>query len=152
MTSFHSKHYPTSRNKLVVGQEFAMRYYAGFNVVIMVYVLLSIVSGGASLSLLWTVLIAEAVALGIGNLLGQSSLQRTFAEIFFVGDHFSLISVGEILDKPKNHAFPLRLANPFLDPEQDKITIHFNDQVITLYRKDWEEFDLIVDYLYAHTL
>jgi hypothetical protein len=151
MTSFHSKHYPKSRNKLRITQEYAMGYYAGLNVIIMVYVMLAMVQNGASLSLLWTVVIAEAVALGIGNVLGRSSLQRTYAVIFFEGDHFSLISVAEILDKPKNHAFPLRLASPFLDPDQDKITIHFNDQVVTLRRKDWEEFDLIVDYLYSRT-
>ncbi|MEO0894803.1 MAG: hypothetical protein AAFY71_00185 [Bacteroidota bacterium] len=151
MTSFHSKQYPKSRNKLAISQEYAMQYYAGINVVIMVYVMLSVVSGNTDMNLLWGVLIAEVVAVVVGNWLGQSLLQRTWAEIFFVGEHFSLISVGEILDKPNNHAFPLRLANPFLDPDQDKVTFHFNDQVITLRRKDWEEFDLIVDYLYSRT-
>ena len=74
---------------------------------------------------------------------------RNYAEIFFVGDHFSLISVYEVITERKNHAFPMMYASPSLDPEQDKLSFHFNDQVITLHRKDWEEFDLIVDYMFA---
>ncbi len=149
MTSFHSKKYPQSRNGLVVLQSYAMQYFAGFNIIIMLGALLRIVSQGPESTLLWWVLIGEVIAVGMSNLLSYASLKRTQAEIFFVNEHFSLISVYEILFKRENNAFPTRYANPQLSGDQQSLTIHFNDQLITLKREDWAEFDLIRDYFYA---
>lgn len=149
MTSFRSHHYPRSRNRLLISQEYAMQYYAAFNVGIMLILLVKILSGGMGLSLLWWILIGEAIALGLGNLLGRARLRRTYAQLFFVQDHFSLISVHDILAGEEHQAFPLKFANAELDPEGDRLTLHFNDQVLTLARADWEEFDLICAYFFA---
>lgn len=149
MTSFQSKLYPRSRNSLLISQEYAMRYYGGLNMIIMLGILVKVVSGGfGGQSMIWAVVIAEIIAIGLGNLMAYSKLHRSYAEIFFVNEHFSLISVHDILFKKENHAFPLRYANP-AQPDEDTLTIHFNDQVITLKRENWEEFDLIRDYLYS---
>ncbi|MEL7532907.1 MAG: hypothetical protein AAFN10_16425 [Bacteroidota bacterium] len=149
MTSFHSKNFPNSKNGLLVLQGFAMQYIAGFNVVLMLGILVKVVSQGAGLNILWIAVVGELIAVGLGNLLAYAKLKKTYAQIFFVNEHFSLISVYEILFKRENNAFPLRYANPRLDGEQNILTIHFNDQIITLRREDWEEFDLIRDYLFS---
>jgi len=152
MVSFRSKYFPSSRNRLVITQEYAMQYYAAFNMIIMLGVLVKVVSGGWGASLIWPVVIAEAVAIGLGNLLASAKLKRSYAEIFFIEDHFSLISVYEILNKRENEAFPMVYASPSFDPSGDRLTLHFHDQVITLYRKDWEDFDLIYDWLYSRIM
>ncbi|MEO0581836.1 MAG: hypothetical protein AAF135_06425 [Bacteroidota bacterium] len=152
MTSFRSKLYPTSTNRVRVVQESSMQYYAGLNVLIMLYVIAAISTGDFSFNLLWQVVIMEVIAVGLGNMLGRARLHRNYAEIFFVGDHFSLISVYEVVTERKNHAFPMMYASPSMNPEGDQLTFHFNDQVITLRRKDWEEFDLIADYMFARFL
>ncbi|MFK7926509.1 MAG: hypothetical protein AB8H47_31460 [Bacteroidia bacterium] len=149
MNSFQSKHFPTSKNGILVLQGFAMQYIAGFNVVLMLGILVKVVSQGAGMDILWIAVIGELIAVGLGNLLAYAKLKKTYAQIFFVNEHFSLISVYEILFKRENNAFPLRYANPRLDGEQNIMTIHFNDQIITLRREDWEEFDLIRDYLFS---
>ncbi|RMG61004.1 MAG: hypothetical protein D6722_20270 [Bacteroidetes bacterium] len=149
MTRFISHKYPRSANKLLITQEYAMPYYAAFNGVIMLLLLVQIVSGGMGIDLLWWVVIGEALALGLGNLLGRARLRRTYAQLFFVSDHFSLISVHDILSGEEHQAFPLKFANASLDPEGDRLTLHFSDQVVVLQREDWEEFDLICEYFFA---
>ena len=149
MDSFRSRQFPRSRKGLLVVQEYAMQYYGAFNLVLMLVVLVRIVSAGAGPSLLWWIIGAELIALGLGNMLAYAKLKRTYAEIFFVNEHFSLISVYEILFQRENNAFPLRYANPSLSGDHSRLVIHFNDQVVTLKREDWEEFDLIRDWLYS---
>lgn len=129
-----------------------MQYYAAFNVVIMLAVLVQVATQGFAPESLWIVLVAEAIALGMGNLLAQAKLKNTYAEIFFVNEHFSLISVHEILNEQQNHAYPLLYANPAYDPEREQLTLHFNDQVVTLKREDWDDFDLIANWLYSRQL
>ncbi|MDX2249659.1 MAG: hypothetical protein SF052_22945 [Bacteroidia bacterium] len=148
MTSFQSNHYPKSRNGVAVLQEYAMQYYGALNLILMLAVIVKVYAGGYGQSVLWLAVIGEVAALGLGNLLAYGKLRRTIAEIFFVNDHFSMISVYEILFKGENNAFPLIYANPDMLNE-DTVSIHFNDQILTLYRKDWEEFDLIRDYLFS---
>lgn len=143
MTKFQSKHFPKNRRGLLTLQEYAVQYYAGLNLLIMFYALAQISGGNSGQSLLWTVVIAEIIALGLGNMLALARTRRSYAQIFFLNDHFSLISVHEILFSPQNQAFPLIYANPVMDAEGDKFTVHFNDQIIPFYRKDWEEFDTI---------
>ncbi|MEO0470664.1 MAG: hypothetical protein AAF206_13645 [Bacteroidota bacterium] len=152
MTSFQSKYYPKTRNGLRVLQEHAMQYYAAFNLVIMVGVLVNVISGGGGFPMLWAVVIAEIFAVAVGTLLAYVQLRKRYAQIFFVNEHFSLISVYEILFQRENNAFPLIYASPSLNAEQDQLTIHFNDQVITLHRDDWEDFDLIRDWLFSRQL
>ena len=64
-----------------------------------------------------------------------------YAEIFFVGEHVSLISVYDILFPKQKEAFPLRFTNP--SRSENRISFHYNDQIISLKKEDWEEFDLI---------
>ncbi|WNJ20951.1 hypothetical protein [Pontibacter sp. G13] len=150
MNSFRSQHYPNSRKGLRILQEYAMQYYATFNVVIMLGVLIKVISGGFGGGLVIVVVLAELAAIGLGNLLAYAKLKRNIAEIFFTQEHFSLISVYDIVYNPESkHAFPLAYANPTLSADRNQIVVHFNDQVITLHREDWDEFDLIVNWMYA---
>lgn len=120
-----------------------MQFYGGLNLLLMLLVLIQVYSGTQGLSLLWFVLLAEVVILGLGNVLALARVKRSYAEIFFVNDHFSLISVHEILFSPKNQAFPLLYSNPVMHTAGDRFTVHFNDQIVTFERKDWDDFDLI---------
>ncbi|MEZ4773058.1 MAG: hypothetical protein R3D00_07740 [Bacteroidia bacterium] len=148
MTSFQSHQYPRSRNGIVILQEYAMQYYGAINAILMLAIMVRVAAGSSGQSILWIAIAGEVIALVIGNLLAYGKLRRTIAEIFFVNDHFSMISVYEILFKGENNAFPLVYANPDMLNE-DTVSVHFNDQIITLHRKDWEEFDLIRDYLFS---
>ena len=146
-TSFTSKHFPSNRNRLFILQEYAVQYYAAFTLVVMLGVMLSIANGkGGRDLILWTV-IGELLALALANLMAGAKLKRSYAQITFIGDHFSLISVHDILYDNKNHAFPLRFANA--QRGEDRIQIHYNDQIITLDRDEWDDFDLIWNYLIA---
>lgn len=131
-----------------------MQYYAAFNIVLMLGVLAKVVTGGMPEGLVWWVVGVEAAAIGIGNMLAQARLRRSYAEIFFVEEHFSLISVYEILNGRQHEAFPMLYANPVISPDGDTITIHFHDQVINLYRRHWEDedFDLIYDWFYSRQI
>ncbi|MEL6674270.1 MAG: hypothetical protein AAFR61_18835 [Bacteroidota bacterium] len=149
MTSFRSKHYPKSSRRFAVVQDAAMQYFGAFNIVIMLVVLLNISQGSFGNSLLWTVIIAEILALVLGLMMAYVQLRKRYAEIFFVNQHFSLISVYDIVYEQKQEAFPLAYANPQFSFEQDKITFHYHDQIITLRREDWEDFDLIMGWMSA---
>lgn len=125
-----------------------MQYYAAFNLVIMVGAMLKVYAGGPGTSLLWFVLIAEAIALLLGNMIAYGQLRRRYAEIFFVNEHFSLISVYDILYQQEQRAFPLIYANPRLSGDKSQITLHFHDRLVTLKRDDWEDFELIWNWLH----
>ncbi len=146
MTNFKSRHYPSSRSGVLVVQEYAIQYYGAFNILLMLAVLVQISAGKWSQGLMWMVVVGEVIALALGNMLALAKTRRNYAEVFFLEDHFSLISVHEILFSPKNHAFPLLYANAVMDPDGDRFSVHFNDQIINFYKKDWEEFDLIWGY------
>ena len=84
-------------------------------------------------------------SLVLGNLFAVVSLQRNFAEIFFVSGHFCLITVDELLFQRKNEVFPLSYASPSRD--QNQITLHYHDRVIQLKKEDWPDFELIWNWL-----
>ena len=127
-----------------------MVYYGIFNLIMMVVILAMASKGGLGQSMFWLAVVGEIVIIGLGNLLTYGKLNRSIGRVFFVNQHFSMISVYDILfKKEKSTAFPLIYANPQMDPEQNTLTVHFNDQIITLRRDDWEEFDLMRDYFYA---
>lgn len=142
MTSFRSRHYPKHRNGLMIVQEYAMQYYAILMLFVMAAVMLKVYVGQNPL---WWGIFGTAAAIGLGNIMAYVNLNRNYAEIFFVNEHFSLISVHEILNEKKNDAFPLHYANA--QRIEDEITLHFNDQIVTLKAEDWEEFDLIWSWL-----
>ncbi|MEO1448395.1 MAG: hypothetical protein AAFV07_02645, partial [Bacteroidota bacterium] len=150
--SFKSTYYPKSRNNLQISQEFAMQYYGAFNIVIMLGVMVHIVGNGVGMKLVGWVIAAEAIALILGNLFAYAQMRKSFAQIFFVNEHFSLISIYDILNDEPHTAFPLRLASPQISADQNRLSLHFNDQVITLKREDWEDFDLIRDWLFSRQL
>lgn len=126
----------------MIAQEYAMQYYAILMLFVMAAVMLKVYVGQNPI---WWGVLGTAAALGLGNLMAYVSMNRNYAEIFFVNEHFSLITVHEILNEKKNTAFPLHYANPQRIGEE--ITLHFNDQIITLKAEDWEEFDLIWSWL-----
>lgn len=153
MTNFRSKHYPRTSNGVMVMQEYAMQYYAGINLIIILGVLLKLY-GPYEGNMLYFVVIGEVIALVLGNLLAYGSMKRSYAELFFLKDHFSAISVYDMLfskDKEPT-AFPLIYANAHMDHEEKKMSFTFHDQIITLRRDNWEEFDLIYNYFIAKTI
>lgn len=123
-------------------QEYAMQYYAIFMMVVVIGVLMRIALGK---TVLIFAIVGFLLSLGLGNMVAYVQLRRNFAEIFFLQGHFSLISVYEILYQQNNVVFPLKYANA--RNYGDSITFHYNDQVITIRRKDWEDFDLIWNWL-----
>ncbi len=138
MKSFKSHHYPESRQKFIILQENAIYYYGIF----MIFVLLGLVLrmfGGESV-LMFGVL-GTFIAMGAGNLAAMVKLKKTYAEIFFIGEHFSIISTYDILFNEKKKAFPLRYASP--TRSGDEVHFTFNDQIIILKKRDWEKFDEI---------
>ena len=128
-------------------QEYAIQYYATFTLVVMLGVMMSIANGKGGRDLIIWATLGELAALGLANLMAMAKLKRSYARITFVGDHFSLISVHDILYGNENHAFPIRYASA--SRGQDSIQFHYNDQIITLNREDWDDFDLIWNYLIA---
>ena len=119
-----------------------MQYYAGLSLIVMLGVIVKVYAGQP---ILWFAVIGFAVSLILGNMMAYVQLKRSIAEIFFLNEHFSIISVYEILFQRNNHVFPLIYANP--RKHGDHISIHFNDQIINLYEKDWEEYELIWNWL-----
>ena len=147
-SSFKSRHFPANANRFAHQQSVAMRYYAGIALVIMMAVVVTISQGSGGQQFALFVALAAGIGVFIANALAQASLRRTYAQIQFVGDHFSLISVHDVLSQNDNHAFPLRYANPSR-MGADRIQLHYSDQVITLVRDDWEDFDIIWSWLVA---
>lgn len=147
-SSFQSVHYPESTNRFAIQQNKAMTYYAAIALIIMLGVVVTISQGSGGQQFALIVAIAAGVGVFMANALAQASLRRTYAQIRFVGDHFSLISVHDILSEDDNHAFPLRYAAPSR-LSTDIIQIHYSDQVILLHRKDWSDFDIIWSWLVA---
>jgi len=130
----------------VVVQEIAMQYYATFMMFIMAGVLVQVYAGKQVLAF---AVIGGLGSIALANAIAYVSLRKRYAEIFFMDDHFALISVYEVLFKDeKSLAFPTKYASP--SRSEDQIHFHFHDQIIVLYREDWEDFDLIWQYFTAH--
>lgn len=89
-------------------------------------------------------------ALYFGNQLAIVKLRKMYAQIFFVGEDFSLLSVYDILYQQDKQAFPLRFANPVRIG--DEISFHFNDQIIRIKKQDWNEFELIWECFCSYNL
>ncbi len=143
MTSFKSNHFPTSRNGFVILQEYAMQAYG----VLMIFVIMGVmVRVGVGKPVLWLAVIGVILALLLGNLFAYVQLKKTIAEIFFINDHFSIISVYEILfEEEQRTAFPLVYSAA--KRYSDRITLHYHDQIFVLKKDDWEDFDLIWNWL-----
>lgn len=139
MASFRSTHYPQSKNAFIIKQEYAMRYYG---VLMLIMLVGGVIRSYKDRDMIVFIVIALIGCIALGNLLAHVKLKRSIAEIFFVNDGFSIISVHDILHQSPKRSFPLRFANP--TRTQDRIQFHFEDQIMTLEREDWaEEFDLI---------
>ncbi len=148
MTSFRSGHYPRSKNTFLITQEYAMRYY----LVLMFIVLVgAVIRSMKEKEMIIYIILALVACIFLGNLLAHVKLRRSIAEIFFVNDAFSIISVHDILHQSPKRSFPLRFANP--TRTQDEIQFHFEDQIMHLKREDWaDEFDLIWNWFNSSTL
>jgi hypothetical protein len=139
MTSFRSTNYPQRRSIFLVTQEYAMRYYMVLLMFVMVGVMLQI---NAQKNPVYLGVGGSIASILLGNLLAHVKLRRSIAEIFFLNDGFSIISVYDILHQSPKRSFPLRFANP--TRTEDQIQFHFEDQIMHLKREDWgDEFDLI---------
>lgn len=139
MTSFRSRDYPRSRQRFVIQQEYALRYYAMFAIVVMIGVAIRL---NAQKEVTLFGIIGAGIAILLGNLMAHVQLKRKIAEIFFVNDTFSVINVHDILHQSEPQSFPLRFANPVR--EGDRISFHYEDQIMYINREDWgDEFDLI---------
>ena len=138
MIRFRSHHYPESRSRFRVVQDYAMFYYAGFLLVGLFLIFQLMIKG---FPILLPMVGLVAVALLFGNAMSYVKLRKSYAEIFFLPDHFSLISVHQILFEEESRVFPLAYANAHYS--ENELSFHFNDEVITLYRKDWDDFDQI---------
>lgn len=141
--SFRSKHYPKSASAFRIRQETAMRYYAGLFFVVMIGAVLRIQAGHDGLVF---GVVGIVLATILGNVIARVQLRRNIAEIFFINDGFSIISIEDILQQSAKRSFPLRFADPTRTATQ--IQFNFEDQIITLNKEDWDaEFDLIWTWL-----
>lgn len=137
--SFRSRHYPPKRSILLIQQDYALRYYAILTFVVMIIVILRINTGKEPLVI---GLVGEGIALILANLIANVQLRRRVAEIFFVNDGFSVISIHAALHQTPAPSFPLKFANP--TRTTNTIQFHYEDQIMILNRDDWgEDFELI---------
>ena len=119
-----------------------MTYYAAISFMVMLGAVLRMNAGK---DILWFGLIGEAIAIFMGNILATASMKRRIAEVLFVSESFSLISVHDILYKTPPVSFPLKFANPVR--QGDQIQVHYQDQVLMLKKEDFDDFDLIWNWL-----
>lgn len=146
MMSFRSSNYPRSSQAFRVTQEYAMRYYAIFFFLVMAVVVIRLEQGHNTQDTVLFGLIGTMVAILLGNLMARVQLKRKIAEIFFVNDGFSVISIYDIVHQTPKRSFPLKFANP--TREEDRIQFHFEDQIMHIKKEDWgDEFDLIWNWL-----
>jgi len=145
MHSFKSKYYPGKKMRWRIFQEQAMRHYAILAFVVMLFTLVRMVQNK---EILVFTLVALALALFVANLMAVVSLRRQVAEIFFTQEHFAVLSVYDVLFKHEIKSFPLQYANPVR--ENNAISFHYFDRVLTLKSNDWDTFDLICTYLYYY--
>ena len=142
MTNFKSKYYPHTAQKIVVIQEYALRYYATFFTLFMIFILLRIMSGK---EIILESLLGAAGSIILGNIFAYGSMKRRIAEIFFVNDSFTVVSVHDILYTKPGQSFPLRMANPFRSGSEIQFT--YGDQIMRIQQEDWEGFDVIWQWL-----
>ncbi len=137
--SFFSRDYPPKKPALLVQQDYALQYYAIFTFLVMIVVMLRINAGKEPLMV---GLVGETVAILLGNVIANVQIRKKIAEIFFVNDGFSIISVHSALHQIPTKSFPLRFANP--TRTINTIQFHYEDQIMLLKRDNWgEDFDLI---------
>jgi hypothetical protein len=142
MTRFTSKHFPRSANPLILVQETAMRYYAGFAMVLMVFL---IVRASEQRDILWFGVLGFAGCIALGNIAAIASIRKKMGQIFFVNDSFTILSVYDISFGKNKPSFPIELASVQYHP--NSISFHYFDRIIELKRDEWEQIDLIATYL-----
>lgn len=137
--SFRSRDYPRRAQPFLIQQEYAIRYYAILTFLVMIAVMLRVNAGKDPL---YFGLVGAGLAIFLGNLMAGVQVRRKIAEIFFVNDGFTIISIHSALSQTPTRPFPLRFANP--TRTEGTIQFHYEDQIMTLKREDWpEDFDLI---------
>lgn len=148
MTKFRSRNYPASNRRFLIVQELALRYYGIIAVFIMIGVLAMLQSKQEGSVMFWFVTGGMFFALIFGNLLAFVKLRKAWAEIFFVGPSFTLLSTYDILYGAEPLSFPVAYANASRSSQNpDEISLHYSDMIIVLKRDDWEDFDLIWTWL-----
>lgn len=142
ISRFRSGNYPKSSSGFAVLQEYAMTYYAIFVMSVMIFVVARIYY---QQSVFWIGVIGGLGAVFLANMFAYVRMHRKVAEILFVNDNFSVISVYDIVFAGELTNFPLRFANPARMSEG--IQIHYTDQIIMLKREEWEDLDVIWTWL-----
>lgn len=142
MDSFRSRHYPLKKKRWRIFQEQAMRHYAILASIVMLITLVRMVQHK---EILMFTLLGLAIGLGIANLMAVVSLRRQVAEVFILQEHFAVLSVYDILFEQETRSFPLIMASPAR--ENDHLSFHYFDRIITLKAGDWENFDLLSTHL-----
>jgi hypothetical protein len=141
--SFRSRHYPKSVSPFRIRQEYAMRYYAALLFIVMIGSVLRIQTGHDGV---YFGLVGIVLAIMAGNVMAKVELRRSIAEVFFINDGLSIISIEDILQQSAKRSFPLRFTDPTRTVSQ--IQFNFEDQIITLNKADWDaDFDLIWTWL-----
>lgn len=115
-----------------------MRFYAIFNIPVLVGVLLLM---QAHREVLWFGIGGEIAAILLANGAASVSMNRRIAEIFFLNENFTVLTVGDLLYDKEKKPFPLRFANPVR--QGDKIQFHFTDNILQIQKEDWPEFELL---------
>lgn len=119
-----------------------MQYYAAFAAILILGIMTAVVSGAAEIPLLVGGLVGLLASAGLANVLAGVKLRNSYAQIFFLDDHISVLSVYDILYSNQPHAFPLQYTNPQRSGEL--IQIHYGDQILSLKQEDWgEDFEQI---------
>jgi hypothetical protein len=142
MNSFKSRFYPGKRKKWLIFQEQAMIQFGRLSMVVMLLTLLRVFKHQ---DIFLFALVGFALALVAGNLMAVVSMRRQIAEVFFLQEHFAVLSVWEVLFSKETKTFPLELSN--FSREENAASFHYFDRIIVLKAGDWEAFDLICSHL-----
>lgn len=142
MNSFRSRYYPGKKKKWLIFQEMAMLHFGRLGMLVMLLTLLRVFRHQDILTFSVS---GFALALALSNLLAVVSLRRQVAEVFFLQDHFAVLTAWEVLFSRETRTFPLELAN--LAREEKQASFHYFDRIIVLKSQDWEAFELICSHL-----
>lgn len=142
MNSFKSKHYPNRKSKWLIFQEKAMIHFGRLSMIVMLLTLLRVFRNQ---EILLFAVIGFSISLALANLMAIVSMRRQVAEIFFLQEHFAMLSVWDVLFTRESKTFPLELTN--FSREENQASFHYFDRVVVLKPQDWDAFDLICSYL-----
>lgn len=77
------------------------------------------------------------------NYLASVNMKGTWAELYFVGDTFTLLSVHDVLNAEAagQRSFPISMSNP--NEHKKELHIAYGDFIARLDPEDWEDFEAL---------